>query len=113
MQPRRSSEGPMKDDKATPPPASDAELKAAPAGAETVIGDHVASSFLPAPGKRWFWLNLLMLIVLAPFATFWFQRHLEPYFTQILLVGGSLTLWAVIRLVWEIIEKMTKVDPWD
>ena len=104
------------DDDASPRPAalpSAAELKSVNAGAETVIADHVASSLRPAPSKRLFWLNLVMLLALSIVGTLWFKEHLEPYFTQILLVGGSLTVWAAIRLLWAIVEKMTKIDPWD
>ena len=37
-----------------------------------------------APDRsRWFWINLAGLCALAPFATFWFQQHLQLYLTEI------------------------------
>lgn len=104
------------DDNANQRPAalpSAAELRSVNAGAETVVADHVASSFRPSPSKRLFWVNLVILLALSIVGTLWFKEHLEPYVTQILLVGGSLTIWAAIRLLWAIVEKMTKIDPWD
>lgn len=63
--------------------------------------------------SRWFWTNLGGLCLLAPFATFWFQQHLQLYFTEIVVVGGAFTLWALVRLIWGLIERFTKFDAWE
>ena len=61
--------------------------------------------------SAWFWPNLVLLALLAPFATWWFQQHLELYFTEIVLIGGGLSLWAALRVAYGFIEKVGKVDP--
>ena len=60
--------------------------------------------------NAWFWANLLTLLVLVPVATIFFQRHLNLYFTGIVLIGGVFTAWALVRLLWVIVEKATKFD---
>lgn len=69
----------------------------------------------PAPASvrpsAWFWPNLVLLAILAPFATWWFQQHLQLYFTEVVLIGGGLTLWAFLRAGYGLIEKVGKVDP--
>ncbi len=69
----------------------------------------------PAPSARtrWFWINLGAICTLAPVTTYWFQQHLQLYLTEIVVVGGAFTIWAVVRLVWGLIEKATKFDAWD
>lgn len=63
------------------------------------------------PPSRWyFWSNLIGVCALAPALTAWFQAHFQPLFTQIVLVGGAFTLWALARLVWGIVEQMTGAD---
>jgi hypothetical protein len=62
---------------------------------------------------RWFWGNLIACLFLAPFATYWFQTHVQLYFSEIVVVGGVFTLWAVLRLVWGICEGATEVKAWD
>jgi len=57
-----------------------------------------------------FWLNLLALCALAPTATVWFQSHFAPYFTEVVVVGGAFTLWALARLVWSVVELAKEVD---
>jgi len=63
--------------------------------------------------NRWFWGNLFALLLLLPFATHWFQQHLRLYFTEIVVVGGAFTLWALVRLLWGFFEKATEFDAWD
>ncbi|MBC7983952.1 MAG: hypothetical protein H7Y02_08865, partial [Candidatus Obscuribacterales bacterium] len=63
--------------------------------------------------SHWFWINLGLLCVLAPFATYWFQQHLQLYLTEIVVVGGAFTLWAIVRLVWGVFERFTKFDAWN
>jgi hypothetical protein len=66
----------------------------------------------PTPRSRWFWVNLGAVCVLAPLFTYWFQRHLQLYFTEIVVVGGAFTLWALVRMIWGIVEKAADVDAW-
>jgi hypothetical protein len=64
----------------------------------------------PPPRTRLFWFNLITLLLIVPLATILFDRHLKAYFTQIVLVGGALTLWALIRLLWSVFSATTKFD---
>lgn len=57
-------------------------------------------------------INLALFVAAGVLGTFWFLRHLEPWFTQVALIGGSVTLWAVLRLVLELLSKAGGVDPW-
>ena len=63
----------------------------------------------PKP-TRWFAINVVMLCLLAPWATYWFQRHLQLYFTEIVIVGGVFTLWVFVRAMWSMFERTTQVD---
>ena len=60
---------------------------------------------------RWFWINVGMLCVLAPWATYWFQQHLQLYVTEILVVGGIFSLWVFFRAMWAVLETYSKVEP--
>lgn len=85
---------------ADPPPAAvDLQPPAPPAPAP------------PAEGGPWFWCNLLALALLAPFVTWWFHKHLDLYLTEVLLIGGGLSLWAVLRAVYGMVETLGKIDP--
>lgn len=66
----------------------------------------------PARAIPWFAINVAVLCVLAPWATYWFQRHLQLYFTEIVVVGGAFTLWVFLRAMWAMLEKTAKVEPW-
>ncbi len=44
-------------------------------------------------------LNVVIFAVLMVVLTFWFQRHLQIYVTQVLLIGGTMTLWALWQLL--------------
>ena len=69
---------------------------------------------LPTPvdrPSRWFWPNLVLLAVLAPFATYWFKQHLELYLTEVVLIGGGISLWAAGRIAFGLAEKLGKLDP--
>lgn len=44
-------------------------------------------------------LNVLFFALFMVALTFWFTRHLEIYVTQILLIGGTMTLWALWQLL--------------
>jgi len=59
----------------------------------------------------WFWVNVAALCVVAPWATFWFQRHFELYFTEIVVVGGAFSCWVLLRSMWALFEKFTHAEP--
>jgi hypothetical protein len=80
------------------------------AGAETLISEHIAAMSAAHPARRWFWINLLTLLALSAAATWWFSQQLQPFFTEVVLVGGSLTLWTLLRLVWAVAEKSSGFD---
>ena len=48
-------------------------------------------------------VNLACFTVLAVLYTIWFQRHLKGFVTQSLLLGGSLSLLGIWKLLWEAI----------
>lgn len=69
-----------------------------------------------APAKKrspWFAVNVAVLCVLAPWATYWFQQHLQLYFTAIVVVGGALSAWVLVRAMWAVLEQAAKVEPWE
>lgn len=63
-----------------------------------------------APNRKLFLANLGTFIVLALAATVWFTEHLQLYLTEIVVLGGAVTLWGALRLVWGLIEKLGQVD---
>jgi len=48
-------------------------------------------------------VNLACFTVLAVLYTIWFQRHMKGFVTQSLLLGGSLSLLGIWKLLWEAI----------
>jgi hypothetical protein len=67
----------------------------------------------PPPHPRWFWLNVAILCVLAPWATYWFQQHLTLYFTGIVIIGGAFSIWVLLQAMWGMLQKAAKVDAWE
>ena len=67
----------------------------------------------PSLRPRWFWINVAILCVLAPWATYWFQLHLKLYFTGIVIIGGAFSIWALLQAMWGILQKAGKVDAWE
>ena len=68
----------------------------------------------PRPQRnRWFVFNVVALCILAPWATYWFQEHLQLYFTEIVVIGGAISLWVLLRGMWAVLEKAGKVDVWE
>jgi hypothetical protein len=66
-----------------------------------------------APLDRWFIGNLATFIVLAVLSTAWFTLHFQAYFTQVVLVGGVFTAWALVRLVWSLVLHGTDFEAKD
>lgn len=64
----------------------------------------------PPPPGRLFWVNLGALMLLAIAATVWFGDHLQAYLTEVVVLGGAVSLWAALRLAWSLLEKIGKVD---
>ena len=48
--------------------------------------------------------NAVLFAVLMVALTFWFQKHLQVYVTQVALIGGTMTLWAL----WELLQSWLK-----
>jgi hypothetical protein len=72
-----------------------------------------APSSRTPPHPRWFWINVVSLCLLAPWATYWFQQHLKLYFTGIVIVGGAFSIWALFQAMWGFLQKSAKVDTWE
>ena len=68
----------------------------------------------PKPARSaFYWANLILLISVAVGASLWFSKHLEAYVNQVVLLGGGVSLWAALKMVWTFLEKSTKTDPWE
>ena len=81
-------------------------------GVESAVWKHHRAMTLPPPPKSRFIWNLTLIVAVGLLGTFWFLRHLQPWFTEIAIVGGGVTLWAALRLVLELLNKAGGVDPW-
>ncbi len=57
-------------------------------------------SQVPARYRR----NLLLLVLFLILLSLWFQRHLRLYVAEVLLLGGTITLWSV----WQIVQSWLK-----
>jgi len=44
--------------------------------------------------------TLALFAVVAAALVIWFQRHLQPYVTESLIIGGTISLWGLWKLVW-------------
>lgn len=81
-------------------------------GVEAAISEQQRRLQQPRPPRNRFAINLALIVVVGLLATFWFQRHLQPWFTEVSLIGGGITLWALLRLALELLSKAGGVDPW-
>lgn len=102
----------MPDTGPPPPFRAPAPAAAEQEGVESAVWQHHLAMTLPPPPKSRFVLNLTLIVAVGLFGTFWFLRHLLPWFTEIAIVGGGVTLWAMLRLVLELLNKAGGVDPW-
>lgn len=48
--------------------------------------------------------TLFLFAIVAAAIVVWFQRHIEPYVTETLIIGGTISLWGLWKLVWSIFE---------
>lgn len=48
--------------------------------------------------------TLLLFAVVAAALVFWFQRHVEPFVTETLIIGGTMSLWGLWKLGWSMYE---------
>lgn len=46
-----------------------------------------------------FRINLVLFISLAIFSMYWFYNHLQLYVTETIFIGGTLSIWAVWKLI--------------
>jgi hypothetical protein len=76
------------------------------------LKSRLANGKPPQPSP-WFWGNLVALIVLIGFGLLLFDRHFKLYFNQALLVGGAISLWAMVQLLWGFFAKMSGFDAED
>jgi len=44
--------------------------------------------------------TLALFALVAAALVIWFQRHLQPYVTESLIIGGTISLWGLWKLVW-------------
>lgn len=93
-------------------PASPPQAGGVGSGVEMALLDHHRAMTLPPPPRSRFVPNLALIVVVGVLGTFWFLRHLQPWFTEIAVVGGGVTLWAVLRLALELLGRAGGVDPW-
>jgi hypothetical protein len=49
-------------------------------------------------------VTLLLFAAVAAALVIWFQRHVEPYVTETLIVGGTISLWGIWKLFWSTFE---------
>lgn len=60
-----------------------------------------------------YFANLAALVIACAAAVAFFRIHLEPYFDQVALVGGTVSFWALLKMGWTAFEKSSKTDAWD
>lgn len=48
--------------------------------------------------------TLLLFVVVAAALVSWFQRHVEPFVTETLIIGGTMSLWGLWKLGWSLYE---------
>lgn len=49
-------------------------------------------------------ITLLLFAAVAAGIVIWFQRHIEPYVTETLIIGGTMSLWGLWKLFWSMYE---------
>jgi hypothetical protein len=59
------------------------------------MNETAAAPVVRSKGYRW---RLLWFVVIAVFASLWFERHLKAYVSQTAIVGGTVTLFALWKL---------------
>jgi len=87
-----------------------------PAEPAPVDGSPPSPSPAPAPAPKpalAYWANLLLLVALCLGTSLWFGTHLQPYADQVVILGGGVSLWALLRLGWTVVEKSTRADAWE
>lgn len=61
--------------------------------------------------KRMFLFNTALLLVVLGLGALWFVWHLQPFLTQMLIVGGTFTLWAAVSFFWDRFVDVTEAEP--
>jgi hypothetical protein len=49
--------------------------------------------------------TLILFAAVAAAVVLWFQRHVEPFVTQTLIIGGTVSLWGLWKLGWSLFEE--------
>jgi len=50
--------------------------------------------------RRQYQWTLVLFAVVAAATVIWFKRHIESYVTETLIVGGTISLWGLWKLLW-------------
>jgi len=55
--------------------------------------------------KHRFWVNLVLFVVLAGNVAFWFWKHMEHLFTEVLIGGGVLAaMWLAVQFMFHVLK---------
>lgn len=75
---------------------------------DTSHGTRAAGRTADAPAEsasRWrYRLTLLLFAIFAAAVVIWFQRHVEPFVTETLIIGGTVSAWGLWKLLWSMYE---------
>jgi len=67
--------------------------------------DAVSAGEKAEAASRWrYRLTLLLFAIFAAAVVLWFQRHVEPFVTETLIVGGTVSAWGLWKLIWSMYE---------
>lgn len=58
-------------------------------------------------------LTLLLFAIDVAALVIWFQRHVEPYVNETLIIGSTISLWGLFKMVWTRFEDEGGVDSKD
>src|ERR1043166_1255122 len=61
--------------------------------------ESMPTSPKPAISRKRFLVNVGLLVFVVVVICLWFQRHVEQHFTASLMIGGTLSLWALFELI--------------
>jgi len=68
------------------------------------MGNAPVGEIPPIAGPRRYRATLLLFAVVAAAVVFWFQRHIEPFVNETLIIGGTMSLWGLWKLGWSMYE---------
>lgn len=65
-----------------------------------------AARVAPPFSSKHYFVNLSLFSLIAVLLTVWFYLHLYLYFTEALLIGGTLSAWGLWRIVYPVIRRL-------